>query len=54
MALREQLKKLSPEWGIKVYKKVRYLSITALFGLFRLLPIQRLFSWFVKEQGKDD
>ena len=41
MALREQLKKLSPEWGIKVYKKVRYLSITALFGLFRLLPIQR-------------
>ncbi|MDF2869547.1 MAG: CDP-glycerol:poly(glycerophosphate) glycerophosphotransferase [Anaerocolumna sp.] len=41
MALREQLKKLSPEWGINVYKKFRYLSITALFGLFRLLPIQK-------------
>lgn len=37
--MRERLKKLSPGWALKVYQKVRFILITALFRLFGILPI---------------
>lgn len=37
--MRELLKKLAPGWALKIYQKMRYILITALFGLFRIFPI---------------
>lgn len=37
--MRELLKKLAPGWALKIYQKIRYILITALFGLFRIFPI---------------
>lgn len=39
LALRERLKKLSPDWILELYKKGRFWLITALFRLFGLFPI---------------
>lgn len=37
--MREQLKKLAPAWALDLYKTIRYILITALFGLFRIFPV---------------
>lgn len=37
--MRELLKKLAPGWALKIYQKIRYILITALFGLFRIFHI---------------
>ncbi len=38
--MRERLKSLAPGWALKLYQKVRFILITALFQAFKIVPIK--------------
>lgn len=52
--MREKIKKLTPGFLVRIYKKVRYVGITALFFICRLFPIDKNLVVFCSVWGYGD
>ncbi|MDE6876008.1 MAG: CDP-glycerol glycerophosphotransferase family protein [Lachnospiraceae bacterium] len=52
--MREKIKRLTPGFLVQIYKKVRYLGITALFFICRLFPVDKKLVVFCSVWGYGD